>query len=127
MGIAQSFDFVLETTVHRCFSMKIGVLKHFSNYTGKHLCSSLFMFSSKYWKTLRNSFKRTALLIEHLRWLLLLYALLQNLPSLPIILLLALFSKLISLQTFFPVTSSNVGIRPQNFLTSSFNRFATLV
>ena len=59
------------------------------------------VFSSKYWEILRNSFKRRALFIEHLWWLLLLYALLQNLPSLPIILL--LFLKLISLQTFNPI------------------------
>ena len=29
--------------------------------------------------------------------------------------------------SFFPVTSTNVGISPQNFLTFSFNPFATLV
>ena len=28
---------------------------------------------------------------------------------------------------FFPVTSTNVGISPQNFVTFSFNPFATLV
>ena len=28
--------------------------------------------------------------------------------------------------SFFPVTSTNVGIRPQNLLTVSFNSFATL-
>ena len=27
----------------------------------------------------------------------------------------------------FPVTSTNIGIRPQNFLTFSFNPFSTLV
>ena len=29
--------------------------------------------------------------------------------------------------SFFPVTSTNVGIEPYNFLTFSFNSFATLV
>ena len=29
--------------------------------------------------------------------------------------------------SFSPVTSTNVGIRPQNFLTFNFNPFATLV
>ena len=29
--------------------------------------------------------------------------------------------------SFFPVTFTNVGISPQNFLTFSFNPFATLV
>ena len=29
--------------------------------------------------------------------------------------------------SFFPVTSTNVGISPQNFLTFSFNPFSTLV
>ena len=29
--------------------------------------------------------------------------------------------------SFFPVTSTNVGIYPYNFLTFSFNPFATLV
>ena len=29
--------------------------------------------------------------------------------------------------SFFRVTSTNVGIRPQNFLTFSFNTFATLM
>ena len=29
--------------------------------------------------------------------------------------------------SFFPVTSTNVGIGPYNFLTFSFNAFATLV
>ena len=28
--------------------------------------------------------------------------------------------------SFFPVTSTNVGIRPQNFLTFSFSPFVTL-
>ena len=30
-------------------------------------------------------------------------------------------------QKFSPVTSTNVGITPQNFLTFSFNPFATLM
>ena len=29
--------------------------------------------------------------------------------------------------SFFPVTSRNVGIIPQNFLTCSFNQFGTLL
>ena len=29
--------------------------------------------------------------------------------------------------SFSPITSTNVGIRPQNFLTFSFNPFVTLV
>ena len=69
-------------------------------------------FSSKYWEILRNSFKRTALFIEHLWWLLLLYAFLQNFPSLPIILLLAIFLKLISLQTFNPIQDEGGAKRP---------------
>ena len=32
-----------------------------------------------------------------------------------------------SLPVFFPVTSTNVGISPKNFLTFSFNPFARLV
>ena len=31
------------------------------------------------------------------------------------------------LTSFFPVTSTNVGFGPQNFLTFSFNPFATLL
>ena len=31
------------------------------------------------------------------------------------------------LTSFFPVTSTNVGISPKNFLPFSFNSFATLV
>ena len=56
---------------------KICVLKNFENFTGKHLCWSLFLtnfirdtttlvFSCEIWKNLKNTFST-----EHLQWLLL--------------------------------------------------------
>ena len=60
---------------------KIGVLKDFANFTGKHLCWSLFLikvltnfiknspiqvFSCEMWKNFKNTFST-----EHLQWLLL--------------------------------------------------------
>ena len=58
---------------------KIGVPKTFAIFTGKHLCSSLFLietptqvFSCEYCKVFKNRF-----FIEHLRWLLLISRLLN--------------------------------------------------
>ena len=62
---------------------KIGVFKSFENFTGKHVCWSLFLlecqacnfikkrFQHKYFLVNIVKFLSTALLIEHLRWLLL--------------------------------------------------------
>ena len=63
----------LEAVVQRC-SVKKGVLKNFTNFTGKHLCQSLFfnkktlaqVFPRKICEIYKNTF-----FIEHFWWLLL--------------------------------------------------------
>ena len=68
---------------HSQLFIKIGVLKSFSNFTGKHLCWSLFLKSLQaeglqiYLKSLQHmcfpvkfvKFLRTHFFTEHLRWL----------------------------------------------------------
>ena len=60
---------------------KIGVLKIFVIFTGKHWCWSLFLVKLQAWGLQQRyflvnitKFLRTAFFIEHLRWLLLIYS-----------------------------------------------------
>ena len=56
---------------------KIGVLKRYAIFTGKHLCCSLFLIRSQTFRQKRCfsvnivKYLKTALFIEHLHWLLL--------------------------------------------------------
>ena len=65
---------------HQRYSVKKGVLKNFSIFTGKHLCWSLFKKISYQKETPTQDFTvtlakflRTAFFTEHLGWLLLLF------------------------------------------------------
>ena len=74
-------NFIQNKGIRLHMFFKIGALKNFANFTGKHLCWSLFLvkfltnfikdtptqeFSCEIWKNFKNTFST-----EHLQWLLL--------------------------------------------------------
>ena len=79
---------------HSQMFFKVGVLKNFANFTGKHLCWSLFLISLQDFRPACNfikkrllhrcfpvkfgKFLRTPIFTEHLQWLLLYFVKLET-------------------------------------------------
>ena len=82
---------------------KIGALKNFSSFTWKHLCCTVFLIKLQAFRaaTLLKTDSNKCAFRE----------ICKKAPP----------------TSFSPVTSTNIGFGPQNFLAFSFNTFATLV